>query len=81
MGIHAVLYDAFGKLRSEYGVGPGYCYAINLRFSSQQQQSNHAIRIFMPCGTPEVWTKPDDILVLVQPLDVEDFGTSSPLDE
>ena len=36
MKIHAVLHDAYGKLRSEYRMGPGYCYCLPScsRFSS-----------------------------------------------
>ena len=34
--LEILLHNAYGKLRSEYGVGPGYCYALPLcsRFSS-----------------------------------------------
>ena len=28
MQLHAILHDAYAKLRSEYGIGPGYCYTL-----------------------------------------------------
>ena len=30
MQIHTILHDAYSKLKSEYGIGPGYCYPFTL---------------------------------------------------
>ena len=34
MRLHAIVHDSHGYLKSEYGIGPGYSYVINLPWNS-----------------------------------------------